>query len=187
MNWVGWAVMIAAGAAGTALVNVLVREVEGWVDLLPNLVLRLVCLRVPRSRRRDAYRIWAGELRDALAERDSRPISRLLCAVRVCVTCLRTPVPAAARVGEVRSEAQSTVSAEPTGLVNTRLAALPGAAPARDDRADLCIVRCSTAVNLSDAIAVLSSVKHMVAACAAPAIPANRTALNVRLGATRAG
>lgn len=63
-------------------VNLLSKEVEGWLDLVPSMLLRLARRRLPTDQREAMYDEWYAELHAALHRSGDRPLTRLWLAVR---------------------------------------------------------------------------------------------------------
>ncbi|MFB6396190.1 hypothetical protein [Polymorphospora lycopeni] len=84
------AIIIATTASG-----LIVKELEGWFDIIPNLLLKVARRRLPSHLRVELYEEWSAELHIALHAASTRPISRLFLGVRYATGLLW----AARRVG----------------------------------------------------------------------------------------
>lgn len=93
------------------LFNVLAKEAEGWLDLLPMALLRLALLRVQARCRASLYDEWHAELVHALRGVDGRPVTRLVIATKLAAGWLRSARSVAAALGPVR-EAEMSLTME---------------------------------------------------------------------------
>lgn len=88
------AAMSLAAVAVAALRSLAGQEALGWLEQLPELLIRLAARRIPREHpkkfRDDLATEWTDVLRDVLHDNQGRPLTRLFLGVRCALGFLRT-------------------------------------------------------------------------------------------------
>ena len=90
LQWIVFGLIgLISGAFGAAVSSLLGDEVKGWLGKIPHALLWLAARRVPSSQRRQLHLDWEADLIAVLADKNDRPITRLLFGIGFSVSLIR--------------------------------------------------------------------------------------------------